>query len=89
MTVYKPIKPLAEDAAALAVAVINGEDPADSDVINGSEDNGTEDVPAAINETIPVFQDNVADTVVKDDYWTVDEICTGQYAQACKEAGLQ
>ncbi|MDX6581935.1 MAG: D-xylose transport system substrate-binding protein [Solirubrobacterales bacterium] len=89
MTVYKPIKPLAEDAAALAVAVINGEDPATSDVINGSEDNGTEEVPAAINKTIPVFQDNVKDTVVKDQYWSVDEICTGQYAQACKDAGLQ
>jgi D-xylose transport system substrate-binding protein len=89
MTVYKPIKPLAEDAAALAVAVINGEDPATSDVINGKEDNGTEEVPAAVNETIPVFTDNVKDTVVKDNYWSVDEICTGQYVQACKDAGLQ
>ena len=40
MTVYKPIKPLADNAATLAVAVVNGEDPADSDVINGEEDNG-------------------------------------------------
>ena len=89
MTVYKPIKPLADDAATLAVAVVNGEDPADSDVINGSEDNGTEDVPAAITDTIPVFQDNVKDTVVKDGYWSAQEICTGQYAQACKDAGIQ
>ena len=44
MTVYKPIKPLAENAAELAVAVVNGEDPAESDVINGTEDNGTEEV---------------------------------------------
>ena len=29
MTVYKPIKPLADNAATLAVAVVNGEDPAD------------------------------------------------------------
>ena len=28
MTVYKPIKPLADNAATLAVAVVNGEDPA-------------------------------------------------------------
>ena len=35
MTVYKPIKPLADNAATLAVAVVNGEDPASSDVING------------------------------------------------------
>ena len=71
MTVYKPIEPLATNAATLAVAVVNGEDPADSDVINGTEDNGTEDVPAAITDTIPVFSDNVKDTVVKDGYWSV------------------
>ena len=70
MTVYKPIKPLAENAATLAVAVVNGEDPASSDVINGEEDNGTEQVPTAITDTIPVFQDNIKDTVVKDGYWS-------------------
>jgi D-xylose transport system substrate-binding protein len=89
MTVYKPIQPLSEDAAALAVAIVNGDDPAASDVINGEEDNGTEQVPAAVTDTIPVFQDNVKDTVVKDGYWTADDICTKQYAQACKDAGIQ
>jgi D-xylose transport system substrate-binding protein len=89
MTVYKPIKPLATNAATLAVAVINGEDPADSDVINGSENNNTEDVPAAITDTIPVFKDNVKDTIVKDGYWTPKEICTAQFKQACADAGIQ
>ena len=89
MTVYKPIKPLATNAATLAVAVINGEDPADSDVINGSENNNTEDVPAAITDTIPVFKDNVKDTIVKDGYWTPQEICTAEFKQACADAGIQ
>jgi len=89
MTVYKPIKPLADNAATLAVAVVNGEDPAESDVINGSENNGTEDVPAAITDTIPVFEDNVADTIVKDGYWTADDICTKEYVQDCKDAGIE
>jgi D-xylose transport system substrate-binding protein len=89
MTVYKPIKPLADNAATLAVAVVNGEDPADSPVINGSENNNTEDVPAAITDTIPVFKDNVKDTIVKDGYWTPQEICTAQYAADCKAAGIQ
>ncbi len=89
MTVYKPIKPLADNAAALAVAVINGEDPAESSVINGTEDNGMEDVPAAITDTVPVFADNVKDTIIADDYWSVEEICTKEYAQACKDAGIQ
>ncbi len=39
MTVYKPIKPLAENAAELAVALANGEDPPEG-LINGEEDNG-------------------------------------------------
>jgi D-xylose transport system substrate-binding protein len=89
MTVYKPIKPLADNAATLAVAVVNGEDPASSDVINGEEDNGMEQVPTAITDTIPVFEDNVKDTVVKDGYWSPQEICTKQFAQDCKDAGIQ
>jgi D-xylose transport system substrate-binding protein len=89
MTVYKPIKPLADNAATLAVAVVNGEDPAQSSVINGSENNNTEDVPAAITDTIPVFKDNVKDTVVKDGYWSAQEICTAQYKADCQAAGIQ
>ncbi len=89
MTVYKPIKPLAENAATLAVAVVNGEDPAQSDVINGTENNGTADVPAAITDTVPVFKDNVKDTIVADGYWTASDICTQEFAQACKDAGIQ
>jgi D-xylose transport system substrate-binding protein len=89
MTVYKPIQPLADNAATLAVAVVNGEDPAKNDVINGKEDNGQEQVPTAITDTIPVFKDNVADTVVKDGYWSAQEICTKQFAQDCKAAGIQ
>lgn len=89
MTVYKPIKPLADNAATLAVAVVNGEDAADNDVINGEEDNGTEQVPTAITDTVPVFEDNVADTVVADGYWTADQICTKRYQQDCKDAGIE
>jgi D-xylose transport system substrate-binding protein len=88
MTVYKPIKPLADDAAELAVAVAQGQDPP-SGVINGKEDNGMEEVPTAINKTIPVYKDNVKDTVVADGYWSAKEICTKQYAQDCKDAGIQ
>jgi D-xylose transport system substrate-binding protein len=88
MTVYKPIKPLAESAAELAVAVANGEEPPQG-LINGEEDNGTEQVPTVFLETVAVTADNVQDTIVADDFWSVDEICTQQYAQACKDAGIQ
>jgi D-xylose transport system substrate-binding protein len=88
MTVYKPIKPLADNAATLAVALATGEEPP-ADIINGEEDNGMEQVPSAITDTIPVFQDNIQDTIIADDYWSVDEICTKDYADACKQLGLQ
>jgi D-xylose transport system substrate-binding protein len=87
MTVYKPIKPLAESAAELAVALAQGEDPPEG-LINGEEDNGQEQVPTVFLETIPVFQDNIEDTIIKDDFWSVEEICKG-YEQDCKAAGLQ
>lgn len=88
MTVYKPIKPLAENAAELAVAVANGEEPS-ADLINGEEDNGTEAVPTVFLETVAVTKDNVQDTIIADDFWSVDEICTKEYADACKQAGIQ
>ena len=87
MTVYKPIQPLAENAAELAVAVANGEEPS-SDLVTSETDNGTEQVPTVVIETIPVTAENVNDTIVADDVYPVDEICTGQYAKACEEAGI-
>jgi D-xylose transport system substrate-binding protein len=88
MTVYKPITPLAESAAELAVAIANGEEPP-SGLINGEEDNGTEAVPTVFLETVAVTADNVEDTIIADDFWSVDEICTQEYAQACNQAGIQ
>ena len=88
MTVYKPIKPLAESAAELAVAVANGEDPPEG-LVNGEEDNGTESVPTVFLDTIPVTQDNVQEEIVADGFWSAKEICTGQFAQACQQAGIQ
>ena len=84
MTVYKPYKTLAEHAATIAVAIANG-DEVPSDLINAKEDNGTEQVPTARIDTIPVSTPKeIEDSVIADDLWSVQEICTKQYA-----AGLQ
>jgi D-xylose transport system substrate-binding protein len=89
MTVYKPIKTLAENAAAIAVAVVNGEE-APAELITAEEDNGTEQVPTNLIDTIPVSTPKeIEDSVIADDYWSVDEICDKQYAQVCKDAGIQ
>jgi D-xylose transport system substrate-binding protein len=87
VTVYKPIQPLAENAADLAVTIANGEEVA-SDVVTGEFDNGVEQVPTVLTETIPVTLDNIQDTIIADDVYPVKEICSGQYAAACKQAGI-
>jgi D-xylose transport system substrate-binding protein len=88
MTVYKAIKPEAEAAAQLAVALVRGEDPP-SGLVNGEVDNGMEQVPSVLLTPVAVTKDNVQDTVVKDGFWTADQICTGRYAQACQQAGIE
>jgi D-xylose transport system substrate-binding protein len=87
MTVYKAIKPEAEAAAELAVALLRGEQPK-AGMVNGKTDNGQEQVPSVLLKPVAVTKDNVADTIVKDKFWTVNQICTGQYKTACNAAGI-
>lgn len=88
VTVYKPIRPLAENAAELAVTIANGEEPA-ADLVTGEFDNGTEQVPTVLTETIAVTLDNLQDTIIADEVYAVNEICKGQFAQACTDAGIR
>jgi D-xylose transport system substrate-binding protein len=88
MTVYKAIKPEAEAAAELAVALVRGEDPPGG-LVNDEVDNGQEQVPSVLLKPVAVTKDNINDTIVKDKFWSVKEICAGKYAAACKEAGIQ
>ena len=52
-------------------------------------DNGAKQVPSVLLSPIAVTKDNISDTVIKDGFLTTDEICTGPYKSACKEAGLE
>lgn len=88
MTVYKAIKPEAEAAADLALALADGNEPP-AGLINGEEDNGNKKVPSVLLDPVAVTKDNVMDTVVKDGFWSVDEICTAAYKKACAEAGIK
>jgi D-xylose transport system substrate-binding protein len=88
MTVYKAIKPEAEAAAELAVALVRGEEPP-ADLVNDQVPNGMKDVPSVLLEPVAVTKENITDTIVKDEFYPVNEICSGQYASACKEAGIQ
>jgi D-xylose transport system substrate-binding protein len=86
MTVYKAIKAEAEAAAQLAVDLAQGKTPSGADA---KIDNGTKEVPSILLTPVAVTKDNINDTIVKDNFWTVDEICTGKYAAGCKSAGIQ
>ena len=80
MTIYKPIKTEAYGAAELAVKVAKGEDVTDTEDFQG--------VASYIYDPIVVTKDNVKDTVVADEFYSIDDICTSEYADACAKAGL-
>jgi D-xylose transport system substrate-binding protein len=88
MTVYKATKLETAAAAKLAVAALNGEDPPEG-LINGESDNGVKSVPSVLEVPVAVTIDNVQDTVFKDGYQTVEDVCVGDFAQACQAAGIQ
>lgn len=87
MTIYKPIKIEAETAAELAVLLAQGDDAPDT-TDTGVAQSDFEGVPSYIFDPIAVTQANVADTVIADGFYEAAEICTGEYAQACTEAGV-
>ncbi len=81
MTVYKAIRPEAEKAAEVAVGFLRGQKPAGDTQFRG--------VPSTLLTPVAVTKANIKDTVVKDGFWSVDKICSGQYASACASAGLR
>jgi len=86
MTVYKAIRPEAEAAAELAVQLVRGEEPtAETTPVN----NGVQDVPSILLDPVSVTRDNVADTVIADGFVTAADVCTGAFASACTELGIQ
>ncbi|MER5195417.1 substrate-binding domain-containing protein [Streptomyces sp. NPDC002884] len=87
-TVYKAFKPEAEAAAQLAVDLLEGKDIkalATETLTSGSGDK----VPSQLLTPVSVTKANIKDTVIKDGLYTVADICTAEYAAACKAAGLQ
>jgi D-xylose transport system substrate-binding protein len=86
MTVYQAIKPEAEAAAGMAFALVQGKPYA---AANKTVNNGTADIKSELLTPVEVTQSNIKDTVVKDGFYKISDICTKQYAAACKKAGLQ
>ena len=87
MTVYKAIKPEAEDAAILAFDLATGMS-VPSSALGQPTDNSAKQVPSILLTPVAVTQSNIKSTVVADAFWTRDQICTSAYADACTKAGL-
>ncbi len=86
MTVYKAVKQEADAAAALAIALSKGEEPA-VDQTTKDPETGAE-VPSVLLEPQSIFKDNVQD-VIDDGFTTADNLCTTEkLKQACTEAGI-
>jgi D-xylose transport system substrate-binding protein len=101
MSVYKPIEAEAKVAAAVALALLNGEDISNIETefefsligINAEDGQPAESpegdgvVPYFALVPIGVTEENIADTVIADGFRTVEELCTGDTAQTdfCQE----
>ena len=95
MTVYKPIKKLAEESAAVACDLLGGKTP-DASKFNATENNGTADIPTEKIAVVAVTVDgktagtkSIMDSVVADGFYTVAQICTTDFAAACSTAGIK
>ncbi|SCD38049.1 monosaccharide ABC transporter substrate-binding protein, CUT2 family [Streptomyces sp. di188] len=88
MSVYKPYAPEADAAAQMAVLLAQGK-PLDSVAKDKADSPTTKGVPSVLVPVISLTQENIADTVVKDGVYTVEEICAGKYKAACDKIGLK
>jgi D-xylose transport system substrate-binding protein len=91
MTVYKAIKPEAEQAAELAVNLVNGNKSAADGLAKDKTNNDTKDVPSIILTPVAVTKANAKETVgkmISDGFLKADQICSGPAASACQQAGL-
>ncbi|HEY8223889.1 MAG TPA: substrate-binding domain-containing protein [Pyrinomonadaceae bacterium] len=79
MTVYKPIQPLAYGAVEAGIKLARGESVSSSD----SLDNGFKKVPSILLEPVAVDRTNLLNTVVKDGYHKLEDICSGLPADKC------
>jgi D-xylose transport system substrate-binding protein len=88
-TVYKPIYIEAQAAVALAMFLRAGKTPP-SALVNGSTpDSQTHvSVPSVLGTPEWVTTSNMNSTVIADNFVPAQQLCVGQYAAACKAAGI-
>lgn len=89
MSVFKSYPAEAETVAKMAVSIAKT-GKLDSSLETSTVDSGTDKgIPSVIVPVVSLTQENIKDTVIKENYYTVDEICTAKYKAACDKIGLK
>ncbi len=85
MTVYKSATQEAGALADAAIALVNGDEAETTGTTEDSE--GGRDVPSILLEPQSITKDNVGD-VIEDGGQKAEDVCTGDFADLCAEAGI-
>ncbi len=85
MTIYKSAKLEAGALAEAAIALVNGGEPATTGTTTDEE--GGRDVPSVLLDPVSITKDNVKD-VIDDGGQSAADVCAGDFAQFCTDAGI-
>lgn len=88
MSVFKSYPQEANVAAEMAVALAQGKS-LDSIAKDKVSSTSAKDVPSVLVPVVSLTQANIKDTVIKQGYYTVADICTADYKAACDKIGLK
>jgi D-xylose transport system substrate-binding protein len=90
MSVYKPYPDLAEAAAKIAVAKVQGKDIEFDALTRDTVDSpSNKKIPAQLVSVVALTKDNIKSTVVADGIYKVSDICTAKFKSACAANGLK
>lgn len=78
-TIFKDTRLLAEQAVVAAQSFVEGEEPEANDT--ETYDNGVKVVPSYLLEVETVFAEDIEPVLVDSEYYTADEVESGQAAE--------
>jgi len=88
MTVYKPIYEEVAGAATLAILARAGQTP-DPSLLNGEVDAQNHKTPSLLLTPQSVNASNIQSTVIADKFIDPAQLCAGDFAKACADAGVK
>ncbi|WP_367321781.1 sugar ABC transporter substrate-binding protein [Streptomyces sp. HUAS ZL42] len=90
MSVYKPYPDLAEAAAEMAVAKVQGHNIQFDALVPDRVDSPTnKKIPAQLVTVVALQKDNIKQTVIADGIYKVSDICTNKYKADCQAINLK